>query len=940
MIDKRRRSGEGDEGGGGAGAVAGKRGRAPSRRREAPGALPDPLREAVAEQLGHDLGDVRLREGDDAAALGADAYAQGDDVVFAPGAYDPDSPEGVELLGHELAHVVQQREGRVAGPQGHGAARGVVAEPGLEAEADSFGAWLMRTFSSGVDAPAAAGGAPRAAAPVQRRVTVNPVAATFEADADVRAMTIQRFVDYTRGQADWSTRYASADEAQLQTLLHDLLAEPALQAGLRPFTVSAVLAVAATDWPALRRYCAAVNDAAAVPTAKMQVAGSLARAIEIGNALPRLEAAVGGGGVLYHITRPDSVDTLIRRARLEELILYCAARSPQWHAADGVELDSFLDMPVGFHLALAPLADVRNLHRFDFTMLLRLMVDRLGGHAGQPLALLLHSGLDHNGAFHHDQQLTDAIVNNPNRVVMLEGKETLAEIEAELPAIAARFGGGRINQVMIAGHGNSRVIELAGRTTLGAGPDGRPEVQQQDDTLDLDHNRAATERFMDTLLGLTGGADSRVVFNGCLTASNDVTLAPGGGDPRAQIASQLASNGSLVETMRARATAAGSSTSIIGANASFPEGPQLLDPHGRFDLIWAADPATGDPGDPALTATDRLEYVRHGREPTGVLRAVLERWEAPAAPPPAWLVAVRDRLTRPQTTWDGAIITTALTHIEASPADAQAISDLAHSVDVVSEAKHAAEARVQRLLWAHAAYRALLFAAVEGSSEWPGDGAVPPIAIYQVWSRSDASKRAALVSHLTSHAFTTSAAGLVLDWSFLTAADLGALLPASAAAAPSRGQLVIACANVLGGAPSTVARDFLRAIARANGNRFPAALDVAGIADDSSEEGVLQAIGLAGGAGGGAAAGTTVDGNVDADGDGTNERYVDRTAGFGEVVNCSVLRVHEGPGNAAAEVGFLHAGDRVFVQGRRGGWCSIDFHGRTGYVWERFLSIT
>jgi hypothetical protein len=118
-------------------------------------------------------------------------------------------------------------------------------------------------------------------------------------------------------------------------------------------------------------------------------------------------------------------------------------------------------------------------------------------------------------------------------------------------------------------------------------------------------------------------------------------------------------------------------------------------------------------------------------------------------------------------------------------------------------------------------------------------------------------------------------------------------------------------------------------------------MNVGDIADDSSVDGILTAIGMgAGNSGGGGGGDVEVEANVDQDKDGKNDRYIERTAGFGEVVNCSVLRVHAGPGNAAKEIGFLNAGDKVFVQGMRVGWCSIDFNGETGYVWNKFLSIT
>jgi hypothetical protein len=99
--------------------------------------LPVPVRKKMEAFFGADFSDVRVRVGPEAAAIGAIAFTVGSDLYFAPGQYDPNSRRGQELLGHELAHVVQQREGRVANPYGDGVA--VVQDPSLEDEADRLG---------------------------------------------------------------------------------------------------------------------------------------------------------------------------------------------------------------------------------------------------------------------------------------------------------------------------------------------------------------------------------------------------------------------------------------------------------------------------------------------------------------------------------------------------------------------------------------------------------------------------------------------------------------------------------------------------------------------------------------------------------------------------------------------------------------------------------
>ncbi len=99
--------------------------------------LPDDLRADMEQSFGQSFGDVRVHEGGAAKSVGAVAYTQGTDIHFAPGRYKPDTSSGRALVGHELTHVVQQRAGVVASPQGAGAP--VNASPELEDEAARAG---------------------------------------------------------------------------------------------------------------------------------------------------------------------------------------------------------------------------------------------------------------------------------------------------------------------------------------------------------------------------------------------------------------------------------------------------------------------------------------------------------------------------------------------------------------------------------------------------------------------------------------------------------------------------------------------------------------------------------------------------------------------------------------------------------------------------------
>jgi hypothetical protein len=71
--------------------------------------------------LAADLGQVRVHTGSEAAesarSLDARAFTVGADIVFGAGQYSPSTRAGLQVLGHELAHVVQQGPDVAAAPR-------------------------------------------------------------------------------------------------------------------------------------------------------------------------------------------------------------------------------------------------------------------------------------------------------------------------------------------------------------------------------------------------------------------------------------------------------------------------------------------------------------------------------------------------------------------------------------------------------------------------------------------------------------------------------------------------------------------------------------------------------------------------------------------------------------------------------------------------------
>ncbi|MGB1206178.1 MAG: DUF4157 domain-containing protein [Chitinophagales bacterium] len=103
------------------------------------GDLPTEVQTKMENAFGQDFSNVNIhKESKNATDVGALAYAQGNDVHFAPGQFKPNTQAGQELIGHELTHVVQQREGRVK-PTTQAKGLAVNDDKGLEKEADDMG---------------------------------------------------------------------------------------------------------------------------------------------------------------------------------------------------------------------------------------------------------------------------------------------------------------------------------------------------------------------------------------------------------------------------------------------------------------------------------------------------------------------------------------------------------------------------------------------------------------------------------------------------------------------------------------------------------------------------------------------------------------------------------------------------------------------------------
>jgi hypothetical protein len=110
-----------------------------AQRTENQTGIPDEVKARMESAFNTDFSGVRVHpESSAAPEVGALAYTQGTNIHFAPGQFSPDTSPGQRLLGHELAHVQQQSQGRVQ-PTTEVNGLPVNDSPALEEEADRLG---------------------------------------------------------------------------------------------------------------------------------------------------------------------------------------------------------------------------------------------------------------------------------------------------------------------------------------------------------------------------------------------------------------------------------------------------------------------------------------------------------------------------------------------------------------------------------------------------------------------------------------------------------------------------------------------------------------------------------------------------------------------------------------------------------------------------------
>ncbi|GAA1061612.1 SH3 domain-containing protein [Agromyces bracchium] len=733
---------------------------------------------------------------------------------------------------------------------------------------------------------------------------VAPVVA-FKPAATLTTLTLGELDDYARDRPDWMTDPALS--AATRRDLMDLLrwarrGAPAPMDPCRPFTCADLVAQSATDRRDLEVFARASQrkDSAEPPDGTT----ALADAVKLGGTIRELETRLPKADLHRGLGGTDEakaeLGVLSGSGRAADLASYFRRAHAYLEADTGRDSKSYREWGADPAAYIGKVPDVRNLHRFQEALLKQLITNRADRSRSKPLLIILHTGTDHNGAFHDDAQLTDVVTNAANLALMIEGATTLEAAGARLTALARTYGqAGRVKQVMLAGHGGPTGIELAGRP-------GAPDSAASDAPGTTSRRR--TERFIRGLVAVMApGPDARIVLNACLTAAEPVAdnLPANPALARATILHSLTTNPSIATLIR---NMAGGRT-VEGNVASVGPGSYITAAGELHQTI---------PGDEAAASTNPADYVEKGHEPEGAARSLVVLWARDAA---AATAAMTARKGHGFTSY-GDVVIAEIFDVFESTGDISGLARVAEQSSRGLSEFHDSDHQTPGEIWGMenaAAFESKLAPKIRAIGSIGAGGRV---ALDQVRLGPDPT-RVAAITGIVQAATSLDALRKHLSDEWL-ATRIVDLLPHASAAAPTRAHIM------LGGAtwPHAHTEGFFRANA-GGGTRLrpPAGESVDRLTDaDPSENTILTKLGIVRtaptppAAGGGAVA------------------AVESLSKVGRTTP-AWLNVREGPDLATARVDVLPRGARIDIIGQSGAWFAVLFGGHMRYVSKRYVVV-
>jgi hypothetical protein len=783
-----------------------------------------------------------------------------------------------------------------------------------------------------------------------------PVKAEYKNEATIKALTLSDFYTYTHQQADWAIKTPDADlskdvRLKLRKIQEFAETKRTLDA-CGSMTVGDIITEGITPdtFKNLGKYKQGYTQES--PTVELDSTPDVKKAIELGKSIAKLETVLSGPVLSVTLKEKDGafkgqLSKLISKKYIDEFVSYIKTCGASIEANNGRDFESYLEMrdeSVNPSSYKGKLAHVKNFHRFEPDALKQLVSNEQSGNppsisrgwfrrkAKRPFVLILHSGLDHNGAFHRDPYLTEVIKHTKNFTLMVEGASSLKEISDLVQPMAQTYGeGGKIDQVMLAGHGNSKVMELAGTASQDI-EDG--SVKTDNKMVTASNKDKDSEALMKALFdNMANDANSRIVLNACLTASDSVRgeLDPDPAKAKKQINDAISANPSLATKFKQIAADNKSKVTVAGANGSFGQ-IQLIDPKtGRLDLIPTAGP------DPALTA-EPIEYVRKGTEPTGVMRATVKCWAEDQA---KCMKAVEEHYNNPESGYSGTLIKSMFGIILKNQNDGRLMNQLANATDTLAEFSNLNEINnIDSLVYVRTLINNHLNTIY--ADILPALHNRKKMLLYQEWMHNDKAKDGDFLTALD--VFTANDVQSLANISTISD-DLARLLPLPAAAPNQNAKIKLAAIGVMKGNnnPGNACYEYLHSLVGAD-RKFPTALNIETLTGYSTQT-LLETIGIS--------ENITPDKppkgskktppakpkpNVDLNGDGKNDFYINAYAG-GAFITATVLNVRRKPGTSYDIISTLKQNSTVVVIGDSGDWYAIQLGNKVGFIHKKYSTL-
>jgi len=348
---------------------------------------------------------------------------------------------------------------------------------------------------------------------------------------EIAALTLDAFDGYAREQADWITGTSGTGDALFspeQKLAYRSLLALARKDNRRilnacgQFTVATLLAQSLGSSPAEHdpRFDAYAKGVAGTgltaiesPAATAQEADDWGRALLTLGSSPKLTPAVASQ-VIPQRPEARALKQLVDEGAVTPFVTYVNGRDVVLHANNGAEVTNFCEFRneggnAATYNDLAP--QLRNVHRYTVACLDALRVHRARPRGVRPLTVIMQTALDHNGVTYRNAHVTD-LVTRPNRTtIIVESLASLGDFAGAAETLAARHKtDGKVDEILITGHGESQSMGLAASKQTGEYTAAREDVGLE----------SISQRLMQALREVD---TSRAAFRAVLQASPLVT---------------------------------------------------------------------------------------------------------------------------------------------------------------------------------------------------------------------------------------------------------------------------------------------------------------------------------------------------------------------------------------------------------------------------------